>query len=432
MNLDFFVCAVILLGTFVVGEVTVLFLRGIWQRVLLIGMLAGLLIYSGIGAAYPEVPRHYLIYYFGFLLAFTLSFGFFCFIFAPLDRRLGPLLQRIFVNVESGRIWFLIIWVYILLNTAPLIYPEIKLGRLFAPPSPDLTTAWRIRWESQGVDAISKLLEYGRVLLTPFFYISLFRYRHRLTKLVFLLSLVLYFQYVTNGYIGRGAVLIELATVWISLWIDRTKDRRFLIAVALAGLPLILAGSYYYGVVRIGGAPEGVSFGEAIIRMIENEFSFVRNVGAPVINAELRVNLTSYAKWLFTLPLPKVLTGEIEGARINYEIAEFILGIPRGQSGWFVPLGGLVAESVYIFGRYFFWLHAIFIALLAAFLIRLMERTQQLLFLKGFVVVTFSYHLNRGGISGPMGVFVNHFLLFYLFIFAYISGLFKVGQITRQ
>ena len=159
--------------------------------------------------------------------------------------------------------------------------------------------------------------------------------------------------------------------------------------------------------------------------MLENEISFPRNVGVPIIESGARVDLAAYARWMLTLPIPKLLTGEIEGARVNYEISDLVLGLGRGARGWYIVLPGLVAESVSIFGRYFFWLHAVFIAFLAALVMRLMERTPQLLFLQAYVVVTFAYHVNRGGISGPLGILVNEFMLFYLFVFIMVFGVLR-------
>jgi hypothetical protein len=216
--------------------------------------------------------------------------------------------------------------------------------------------------------------------------------------------------------------LITFATLWLALWVARPKYRRVLTALAVAAVPFVLASAYLYGVVRIGGIPN-VSPVQAVILMLENEISFPRNVGIPIFESGAQVNLMKYAIWIFTLPIPKLLTGEIEGARVNYEISEFVLGLRRGEPGYYVVLPGLVAESVYVYGWYFFWLHAVFIACLAAFVMRLVERTPQLLFLQAYVVVTFAYHLNRGGISGPLAILVNHFMLFYLFVFVHLSGL---------
>lgn len=423
MTLDPFVLLVVLLGTLLIGGLSVLTARGIWQRLLLIGFFLGLCLYSGVGAAYSDVPHYYLLYYFGFLCAFAYAFWFFRVAFVHLSIRSGQALSRVLSNVDWHPAWPFVIWAYLLFHLVPLIYPELRLQHLFAPPPPDLLTRLAMRWEPQQMDVVQKLVEYAQVLLSPFFYIALFRYRKRLSRIMLIFAFLLYVQYVAGGYISRGALLIAFATIWLALWVAHPENRRRLAAAAVVAVPVFLVFSYYYGLIRIGGTPTSSGLVQPVLAMFESEISFPRDVGMPIIKSGAQVDLAGYIRWMITLPIPKLLTGEIEGARINYEISELVLGLRRGQPGYYVVLPGLIAESVYIFGRYFFWLHAIFIAFLAALVMRLMERTPQLLFLQAYVVVTFAYHLNRGGITGPMGILVNHFMLFYLFVFVHVFGL---------
>lgn len=415
MTIDPFILMIVLIGTLIISGVCVINVRGLWQRLLLLGMFSGLCFYSGIGAAYSDVPNYYLLYYFGFLSAFAFAFWFFKAVFVHLGNRSGQVLPRALDTVDSHRVWPVIIIVNLVLHFIPLIYPEIRLQQLLAPPAPDLLTFWSARWVQER-DIFLKLADYVRLLLTPFFYIALYRYRQRLILVALLLGLPLYLQYINNAYIGRGHIMIAFATFWLALWVARQKYRKTVVFFAVIAIPLMLMASHYYGVIRIGGTPGNVKPVEAVVRVLETEISFPRNVGVPIIESKAKADLVAYARWMFTLPVPKLLTGEIDGARINYEISELILGIGRGARGWYVVLPGIVAESIYIFGRYFFWLHAVFVAFLAALVLRLMERTPQLLFFQAYVVILFAYHLNRGGISGPLAILVNEFMLFYLFV----------------
>jgi len=428
MNLDPLVLLLVVLGTVLIGGVSIMAVRDIWQRLLLAGIFFGLCLYNGVGAAYHDVPRYYLLYYFGFLCAFACAFWFFKVAFVHLSFRTGHMLTRVLNDVDLRFSWRLIIWVYVILHFVPLLYPEFRIQHLFTPPRPDLIASFARQWTSQEMDVLQKLIDYATILLTPFFYIALFRYRKRMSRVVLIFGILLYAKYVANGYIGRSDIGIALVTIYLALWVSRPKWRRRLVAMAMLAFPFILSLSYFYSIIRIGGTPSGISPLEAIALTLEQEISFPRNVGIPIIESDARVDLAGYAKWMVTLPIPKLLTGEIEGARVNYEISEFILGLGRGEPGWYIVLPGLVAESVYIFGRYFFWLHAVFIAFLAALMIRLVERTPQLLFLQAYLVVTFAYHLNRGGITGPMGILVNHFMLFYVFVFIHVFVLFKKEQ----
>jgi hypothetical protein len=407
---------IVLVGTVFVAGSAVLAAHGAWQRLVLSGFFFGLWVYCGIGAAYPGVPHYYLVYYFGFLGAFTFAFLLFKAAFAHLSLRSGRALAGGLDNMDSHPVWVLVIWAYLLLHLVPLVYPELRLHDLLDPRAPDLATRWAARWTSQ-VDVLTKCVEYARVLLTPFFYIALFRYRQRFGRVALSFALLLYLRYAAAGYIGRGSIVMALATIWLALWMVRPRHRRTLVAVAAAVVPLLLVFSYFYAVIRIGGTPGSVTPVQAAARVLESETSFPRDVGVPIIESGARVDLASYARWILTLPIPKLLAGEIEGARVNYEISEVALGLGRYERGWYVVLPGLVAESVYIYGPCFFWLHAVFIALLAALIVRLIERVPQLLFLQAYVVLQFAYILNRAGISGSLAALVNEFMLLYVYIF---------------
>ncbi|HSW67777.1 MAG TPA: hypothetical protein VLH16_04285 [Bacteroidales bacterium] len=415
--LDGAVVFVVIIGSVIIGGVTILSVRGFWQRLMLLGFLSGLFLYSGIGAAYKEVPSYYLFYYFGFLFIFCVAFWFWKTAFSGASIRSGPVLTRTLADVDHNSWWQIIIWAFLLLHLIPLLYPDFRLHWLLAPPALDIRLFWFELFQPREKDILLKLVEYGRLLLTPFFYIALFRYRQRMRWVILFFSLLLYIQYVVNGgYIGRGTVMMTLMLIGIILWVNRPRHRTALIFGATVLLPVILIASYMHSVVRIGGTIDYLSPMDAIVTTLEQETGFVRNVGMTIIEGGYRAELKDYVKWIVTLPIPKYFTGEIEGARINYEIAEIILGIGRGEKGWTVSLAGLVSESVYLFGSYFFWLHAIFIAFIAALLIRLIERTPQLLFLQAYVVLLFSYVLNRAGIGSLLPIIVNEFLLFYLYV----------------
>jgi len=297
----------------------------------------------------------------------------------------------------------------------PLIYPEFRLHELLLPPTPDLREAFFRRFTEEP-SVISKLVEYGRLLLTPFFFIALYRLRSRLWRLVAVIALLLYFQYVSNAYIARGTVMMYLGIIFLSLWFLRPKSRCALVIMTTAAVPALLYAFFWYARVRIGGAAGDTSFGRAVAALLSVELGFPKNVGMPILHAGARVNLKEYFTWILTLPIPKILTGPIRGARINYEISEIVLGLPTGARGWFVVLPGLVAESIYIYGPFFFWLHGMLIGITAAFFVRVTEHVTYFRFLFFYILLMFSYVLNRGGIAALLPQLINEFLLFYLFL----------------
>lgn len=409
-------------GTAVLGAVGLGVASTAWQRTILIGFLAGCMLYSGVGAAYPSVPWDYLVYYFGLVVAFVVAFRFFCTVLAGLSRQAGRVLPNLLAGVDRSSTWGAVAWLYLVLHVVPLLYPENRLHLLFSPPSPDLTSVWATRWQSQEPDVLLKLLQYVMLLLKPFFYVTLYRFRNRMLQLIVMQIAILYLQYVSVGYIGRGDVLLALVLVWLAIWVYRPRRRPALVVTAVIGLPVILVVSYVYGVVRIGGEVGDVSLWDAMLEIVETETSFPRDVGMPIIESGHRVDMMGYIRWIATLPIPKILTGEIPGARVNYEISQYVLGVGPGEPGWYVVLPGLVAESVYIYGPYFFWLHGFFVAFWAALVTRLVERTPQLLFLACQYVLLFAYVLNRGGIAALLPVVTNEFMLFYVFVLLGIVG----------
>jgi len=417
MTFQLHIFFIITMGTFLISSFTFRAVKGYWQRFLWLGLITGVFIYNGIGAAYPEVPANYLIFYFGFILALACSFFFFTVIFAGVSRHAGRVLNQALSDIDRQWVWDIIIWFFLFLHLVPLLYPEFRLQDFFNPRPPDLKTAFLNRFQVQEVDIILKVTEYIRTLITPFFFIALYKHRQKIKKVVLILLFLLYIQYVNKSYIGRTVVGMTALLILISLWVIRPDYRKRLVVIGIVLVPFVFAASYFYSIIRIGGTVYDFNILRAASEMIYQETGFPIRAGMPIIESGQRVDLASYFRWILTLPIPKILTGDIAGARINYEISEVILGTSMGARDWYVVLPGVVAESVYIYGRSFFWLHAVFIGFLAAFVVRLVERTPHLLFLQAHLVLLFFYVLNRAGIAALLPDIVNHFILFYGFIF---------------
>lgn len=405
----------ILAGTMLIGGIAIYIARGAICRSMLTGIIGGLALFSGIGASAPEVMPVYIVYYFIFLVAMILGFHLIRPVFLPTSRILGLRLPPILTSIDNNSAWLLIIAMYLAIAAFPLVWPKIRLHQLFSPPPPNLRETFFRRFTEEP-SVISKLVEYGRFLLAPFFFIALYRLRFRLWRLVAVIGILLYLEYVSNAYIGRGTVIIYLSFIFLIVWFLHPQFRFALVILAAAATPGLLYAFYWYARMRLGGAVGGIGFGAAISALLSFELGFPSDVGMPILQAGARVNLNDYFTWILTLPIPKLITGPIKGARINYEISEIILGLPTGVRGWYVVLPGLIAESVYIYGPFFFWLHGLFIGGIASFFVRLTERVPHFLFLFFYILLKFCYVLNRGGIAAFLPQIINEFLLFYLFL----------------
>src|SRR5690606_15260236 len=110
------------------------------------------------------------------------------------------------------------------------------------------------------------------------------RCRDQILWLGSILAWILYVQYVATGYIGRGDMVMAMALVGLALWMHRPRLRPALIAVAIMMLPVVLAASYIYGTIRIGGSVSDVGLLQ-IASVIDTETGFPRDVGMPIIES---------------------------------------------------------------------------------------------------------------------------------------------------
>jgi len=416
-------------GTFLITAVAVRVSRGVWPRILLVGLIGGLFVYNGIGAAYPEVPSYYLFYYFGFLLAFVFSFCSFNIMFGKVSQYFGRTLSQSLAKIDQKLGWNALIWFYLFLHIIPLLYPAFRIDRLISPPSADLTAVFSERFDGHKANTLLKLIDYIRMLLTPFIYIALYKFRHRIKYVVLILFTILYLKLADTGYLARSALGMVLLVIVIALWAYRPRYRKGLVVMGILFLPVILVSSYVYSIIRLGRTVDEINFGNSISSIIYQETNFPLSVGVPIIEGGKKIDYSSYLKWMLTIPIPKILTGEIEGARINYEISEVILHKVRGEPGYSIVLPGLVGESIYIYGRQLFWLHGISIGFLVAAIMGLIKRTPQFLFLQAYIVALFSYYLNRAGISSVLPEIINCFMLFYLYVLIII---FQFSQYRKE
>lgn len=412
MTLRYDVAIGVLVGTLAIALLTVGTLRGALARYTLSAAIAGLCVYNGLGAAYAGMPSYYVVYYFVFAVGFCLSFVLVYKISGPLGRMSERGLSRALRDVDRQRIWILIWVAYVMLHFVPLLYPRWRIHELLAPPAPrSFTASGGGEAEQSGLLA---LISYSKLLISPFFYLAIYRLREKPAVIGCLFLLSLYAEYVTYAYIGRGPVLVALGVVFLGLWMHRPDLRVRLAVLLIAMAPIIVTAAHAYASLRLGRAVGELSVSEAARTVFEKETSFPVRAGRTVIESGTHARMLDYVAWIVTLPVPKVLTGEIEGARINTEISELVLGIRRGEKGFHGVMAGLVAEGVYIYGRLYYWLHAVMVGAVAAIIVRLISGTRQATFLAAYVVILFGYQLNRGGVSSVLPVVVNEFMALYV------------------
>jgi hypothetical protein len=381
---------------------------------------AFLFIYNGFGVSDTSTPAWLLWALFVFCISLLLSVHFFRAAF----RRIGVTISKgdkVYGRVFSdGAIPFYILATYYFVVLSSLITPEFKLYRLITPPRPNIFLWFEETLSGEGSGGIRYYLE---ILITPIFYLALQRLRRQPLLLFLVLFFPLYIEYVGSAYIGRYQVGFAALFFIAYLWGRYPNARVYFLALGAALLPIILIALYVYSKVRLG-----LTVGEtlmsfdngivgAITQTLESETNFLQRSGNAIVLSGDRVDIFAYFTWLFTMPLPGFMKVGLQLSYINYEISESVLGLPRGAQGFYVVLPGLLAESIYVYGNFFFWLHAINIGMLIALSEQLFGKSKNLIFMRNFFIISFGIVLNRGGIAAFAPSMFNALILLFAILF---------------
>lgn len=389
--------------------------RTVHQKLMLILSLTGLFLYNGLATADEVVSINFLFAYIIFSLMMILGF----LIGKTTFTSIGITISRnvpfkMHVLEQNGYAKYIII-LYILLHLVELVTPEFRLHLLLTPSPPDIYS-WFLSRFDQDYSPVKKVTHYIETLSTPFFYLALYSFRRKITYIVMILVGVAYIKYVALSYIGRSSILFDFVFVFLVIWFTKPEARRILVILTLLFTPILLIFFHAYSIIRLGIDLSDINFEMAISSVLESEFSFFLKTGIPLIESGKNINLLHYFTWILTLPIPGFFKGGLEIALVNYEISEIVLGRAVGEKMFYVVLPGLLAESFYIYGEYFFWLHAMFIGFIAAFFCRCFEKVPHFMFLYFYVAIMFFYNLNRGGVGSLLPSIINEFVLYYIFV----------------
>lgn len=373
------------------------------------------LIYSGIGGALEGVAPIYTTYYFVFTCC--ISFG----IYVGLKQKYS---QKDFNNSWSNFLdYFLdryankIILFYYFLLLSQLIYPENKLLNLITPPSPDVLSMLKERYQGDGTDLFTTIISQIETIFYPFFLLSLYKYRKDTIKLAIIVLGTYYIDYCISAYLGRGSMIQALLIVFAFTYFYRPKLGKIILISSIVLLPTLLIFLVQYSITRIGGTAESISGMEAIGEILTQESGYPLHFeGILGLQAKYRLN---YLIWLFTLPLPGVFRGSID-ANLTALLSEDLLGMSRDSNGFYILLPGVVGESVFLLGQNLFWFNGILYGWLMGKTYRILSRYQQLFGLLIAVALCFGYTTNRAGVFSGFP-FILKVLLYFYFILLFLK-----------
>lgn len=384
----------------------------------------GYIFYAGMVVPSEAAPWYYPYFYFIFLLSLFLGYLLSSILFKNLGIYSSFVFADFFDSVFSKRMALVVIIGYVLASLVPLLIPSFRLGLIFSPPLPDLVASFEGR--SNYIDApfLVRLASFLKSFFTPFFYISLYYFRRNLLFICFVLVSVFYLEYLDTAYKSRGQIVVLVFPLLVYLWIYFPQRRFFMGVLAILIIPLVFVAFSFYELFRLGAdvSWEEYSLSQSISDIVDAETRFPIDVGVSIIESDSRVDLYSYLSWIFTLPIPKFLFGEFSGARINTEISEIFFGLSPGEKGFYIVLPGLIAESVYIYGVFFFWIHALFIGGVLAFLAKLFRSNDFFVFVAAHFCIIVAYNGNRAGVASFLPQIVNQLFLIYVILGFYLLG----------
>jgi hypothetical protein len=341
----------------------------------------------------------------GFLIGKTAFYG--------IGNSIGIKSDFFYKNIDRRIFVLLFVGSMLAINFLHLLFPVSNLHLILSPPEPNISLWFDARFDQQP-SFIEQILRYFKLLITPFFYISLYFLRKKTSALFIILAITRYLEYVDASYIARGTIVSDFILIYIVMWKENIRWRAPLLAFSLFLFPFFLYQLGQYSVIRMGGNIDSANIFDGALNVLWEETSFLSERGVLVIDSGERVDLWRYLSWLVTLPLPGFMKQGVPVSLINYEISSILIGKEPTDRGFYVALSGLLSESYYIYGQCFFGIHGMFCGFLAAFFSRIFERVPEYSILALYVAVYFFHDLNRGGVAAILPLAANGFMAFYV------------------
>lgn len=370
------------------------------------------LIYSGIGGAADGVPTSYLTYYCIFTLCINIG------VYLGLSRIKNTKKTfskswyeyfKYFIKRYADKVIIL----YFVLKLASLVYPEFKLMNLLSPPAPDAIAMLRARFSGEGTDALNSIISTLNSFVYPFYLLSLYKYCKKTVKFALLIILPFYIDYCTNAYIGRSGMMEAALIIFAVTYFCRPKVGKKLLVAGLVAIPFVLVFLVQYSLKRIGGVSEEISTMDAIEILLSQEGG-LQGYFSDILKMH-DTYISRYILWLLTMPFPGFVRGGVD-VHFAAIYSEQLLGIDRSANGFYILLPGVVGESVFLFGKYLFWINGIIYGFLMGFFYRILTRYPQLIVILIVSEIQFGYVMNRVGLFGGIPFFLKILVYFYLIL----------------
>ena len=373
-------------------------------------------VFSGFGISiFPEMT--YFLYYAIYLIVFSVFAV--CFQNKQIHFKVTEEQIDYYINKKGGYI----IAIYIFFMCSSIIYPEIKIDRLWNPPVIDNSNVVTIT-SYEGIDLFSKIKMLVVNFLSPLFYICLIKYIRKPFKLLILLVLPVYVGYCSSGYVGRSIIVLIFLYYTLVMYSYYPQKRKIILSIFFSFLVLLIPIFTFLFFLRNGGSFEGHNiedFIDPIIR-IECTYNYWFDEIYKYAGAGYSY-ITDYIVYMIFQPIPGIFKQWLIGNfQLNYSIATLLTGVETDEDTFFVPLTGMVSESVFVFGKYLFFIHAIIFAyIMNLFLNFTMSRSCFNMLYIYAVIFTALISCRAGTTAGNIYPYIIKALVYVPFFFYFVS-----------
>ena len=375
--------------------------------------MASVFMYSGVGIAYPEVNNSYVISFAAFVLAFCLPFRWFNITNNSEElSNVDVCLLNNFKTLEKVAVF------YLFLQLVPSIYPEFRLFQPFTVRDDYWGTMEYLK-----NDPINKIAGTLSMLIKPFFYAYLVCYVMKNPKgkkhLIFFL-LVILLHYLELHYIARNSIatsLTEFLVLAFCLKGNRIEiKRKHLVIFACIILALFpLAFVYKLMVTGMDFQNLGISYGEMASLLAEQEFTYPRYYDG-ILSSNRYNNFTvlSFLLYVICIPIPSFLWPGKPSLGFADAFTNGVLGLSRGDTGFYIVLPSAMGESLMVGGLWFSWIFALISGSAIAIVTRYISKHTTLIYYLFYLVVQCATY-GRGGTAGLLPTYITGILGFFLF-----------------
>lgn len=385
--------------SFILGYFAISSLKDKIKKICISLIYFSLFFYSGIGISILKDYHLYLFYYITYLIVFTI------FIRKFSHTNIPNLFSTQQLNSFITKYGSFFIILYITLSFINLIHPENKLSNLISPPVLDRSIIDDFGTGSTKRTAIQALILFITNVIQPFYYISLYKYREKILKLFIFIFLPIYFQLCAFSYVSRTQLIVSFLIYLTIIYYFNPQKRKLLISISVSSIIILLPFIAVFSQIRNGEGYDNIeklNFMDSLDLLFRIECSF------PLWFNDIYHNhithTIDYLLYILFQPIPGFIKQPIIGNfQVNYAIAELLLGVEMEEDTFFIPLSGNICESIFIFGKYFFFIHAIICAYILNIAINFFNKMQPLKILA--IAFIFSSCLLFGRIGTTGGSF---------------------------